>query len=106
MPTYLWTARYTTEGVKGLMKDGGTKRRTVIKQLTEQLGGKLHSLHFAFGDYDVTGISEYPDNVTAMGLAMTVAASGAAMLTTTVLLTPEEMDAATSLKVAYRPPGA
>jgi hypothetical protein len=37
---------------------------------------------------------------------MRVGAAGAASCTTTVLLTPEEIDRAAEVKVTYRPPGS
>ena len=50
-------------------------------------------------------ILDLPDNVTAAGVAPVVAASGKVSITTTVLLTPEEVDAAAKLGGAYRAPG-
>ena len=32
MPKYLIEASYTTEGVKGLLKDGGSKRRAAAEK--------------------------------------------------------------------------
>jgi hypothetical protein len=48
---------------------------------------------------------DLPGNEAAAAVAMTVAASGAATPRTTVLLTPEEVDAATKLSPTYRAPG-
>jgi uncharacterized protein with GYD domain len=106
MPLYLWQASYTPSGAQGLLKDGGSKRRQAIQQMIEKAGGKLHSLYFAFGDADVVGIAEFPDQVTGAALSLTVNASGAVHLRTTLLLTPEEIDAAAKQSVGYRPPGA
>ena len=106
MPLYLWQASYTASGAQGLIKDGGSKRRQVVQQMVEKAGGKLVSFYFAFGGSDVVGITEFPDAVTAAGLSLAVNASGATNLRSTVLLTPEEMDAATKKAVGYRPPGA
>jgi hypothetical protein len=39
-------------------------------------------------------------------MALAVNQSGAASTSTVVLLTPEEMDAATKKAVSYRPPGS
>ena len=50
-------------------------------------------------------IIDAPDNVTTAGLALTIAASGAVTLKTTVLLTPEEIDRAVKTSPGYRPPG-
>ena len=105
MPLYLWKVSYTPDGTKGLTKDGGSKRRDFVKGMVEKLGGKLHSFYYALGDADVVGIAEFTDQATAMAMSMAVNASGAARLQSTVLVTPEEMDAATKKQVGYRPPG-
>ena len=49
MPKYLAHASYTVEGLKGLLKDGGSKRREVVEQLTKGLGGTLEAFYYAFG---------------------------------------------------------
>jgi uncharacterized protein with GYD domain len=105
MPTYLWQATYRPEGAKGLLTEGGSKRRATVKQMVEAVGGKLHAFYFAFGKDDVIGIAEFPDNTTASAAALVVNSSGAVSVRTTVLLTPEEVDAVTKKAVAYRPPG-
>ena len=48
---------------------------------------------------------DLPDNVTAAGIALLANASGKVDLKTTVLLTPEEVDAAVKVTGDYRPPG-
>jgi uncharacterized protein with GYD domain len=106
VPAYLWQASYTTEGVKGLMKEGGTKRKAAIKQMIETAGGKLHAFHFAFGKDDVVGIAEFPDHATATAVSLAVNAVGVVDFRSTVLISPEEMDAAIKKSVAYRPPGS
>jgi uncharacterized protein with GYD domain len=105
MPKYLLQASYTTEGVKGLLKDGGSKRREVVEQLTKALGGRVEAFYFAFGDDDVYIISDVPDHVTMSAVSLTVNASGAVKVKTTVLLSAEEVDQATKLTVNYRAPG-
>jgi hypothetical protein len=49
-------------------------------------------------------VVDLPDNVAA-AVATAVAATGAVSIKTTVLLTPEEVDAAAKVDVSYRPPG-
>ena len=60
---------------------------------------------YAFGDYDVFGVADMPDNISGVAFSMMVNASGAINAKTTVLLTPEEIDQATKKTVEYRPPG-
>lgn len=105
MPKYLVQGSYTSEGAKGLLKDGGTKRRAVVEELIKGLGGKLEAFYYAFGETDVYVIVDAPDNATAAAVSLAVNASGAVSLKSTVLLTPEEMDRATKKTVSYRPPG-
>ena len=105
MPKYLIKGCYTGDGIAGLRKDGGTGRRQAVKEAAEAAGGTLESMYYAFGDTDVYCVLDLPDNTSAAGLALLVGSAGAVDITTTVLLTPEEMDAATHAKGSYRPPG-
>jgi len=73
--------------------------------MIEALGGKLESFYFAFGSVDVYATADLPDNVTAAAIGLAVSSSGLTAASTTVLLTPEEIDRAAQLQVAYTPPG-
>lgn len=105
MAKYLFQVSYTPEGLKGVLKEGGSGRAETITRLTEGMGGKVEAFYFAFGKHDVYVILDMPTNVDAAALALAVGASGAAEITTVVLLTPDEVDAATKRTVAYRAPG-
>ena len=105
MPKYLLQATYTSEGLKGLAKEGGSKRRAAVQKATEQLGGKLEAFYYAFGEADVYVIVDLPDAATASALSMAVNAAGTVKLRTTPLLTVEEVDSAITKNVSYRAPG-
>jgi uncharacterized protein with GYD domain len=105
MPKYLVRASYTPAGAKGILEQGGSARRKAVEELLAALGGRLEAFYFAFGGDDAFIIIELPDNVTAAAVGLTVAASGSIESTTTVLLTPEEVDEAAKKPVAFRPPG-
>ena len=105
MPKYLLQVNYVGEGVKGLLKEGGTKRRAVAEQAAKSICGSLESFYYAFGDTDAIVIGDFPDNASAAALALTVSASGAATVKTTVLMTCEEFDAAVKKSPVYRAPG-
>jgi uncharacterized protein with GYD domain len=98
-------ASYVGEGLKGLLKEGGTKRRDTVAQVIEGMGGKLESFYYAFGDYDVVGVADMPDNLSSVAFSLMINASGMINAKTTVLLTPEDIDQATKKVVEYRPPG-
>jgi uncharacterized protein with GYD domain len=102
---YMWAVSYTKAGMEGLMKEGGTSRRTMIEKLAANMGGKIESFYFAFGEYDAYIVAEFPGDVDATAVALTVGAAGAATLKTITLLTPEQVDEATQKTVEYRPPG-
>ena len=104
MPTYLFEAKYTTEGTKGLLHEGGSGRRAAIEKMLHGLGGKIIDMYYAFGDVDVYLIADLPDNVTAGAVALAVNHSGAATTKTVVLMTLDEVDKACHKTVAYRPP--
>jgi len=61
MPKYLIEASYTLEGLKGIMKTGGTARRAAVQQAVESVGGKFEAQYFALGDYDAFAIVDLPD---------------------------------------------
>ena len=105
MSKYLIQANYVGDGVKGLIKEGGSSRRAVVEKLAQSVGGKLEAFYYAFGETDAYLILDLPDNVTMAAIALTVNASGAAAVKTTVLMTPEEIDAAGKKSPIYRPPG-
>jgi len=105
MPKYLVQANSTVEGAKGLLKEGGTSRRAAVEKLVKSLGGTLEVLYYAFGETDEYVIVDLPDNVSMAAIALTVSASGATTIKTTVLLTPEEVDEAVKKTPNYRPPG-
>ena len=68
MPKYLMQVSYTADGAKGLVKDGGSKRREVAGKLIQSLGGKMEAFYFAFGDYDAAVIFDAPSEMDAVRL--------------------------------------
>lgn len=105
MPKYLFEASYLSEGINGLLKEGGTRRRAAVDDLFHSLGGSVEAFYFSFGDQDVFVIGELPDNATAASLAFKINAAGVTTCKTTVLLTAREVDEAVKKTSVYRPPG-
>ncbi|MGP3980002.1 GYD domain-containing protein [Streptomyces sp. KR80] len=108
MAKYLFRAKLTVDGLNGLLKEGGTARREVVERLVQSLGGRLESIHWAFGDEDVYVVADLPDNPSAAAMGMVVSAAGGVRTSTVVLLTAEEMDEAVqqrAKRVEYRKPG-
>lgn len=105
MMKFLVTVSYTADGATGLRKDGGTRRREAVSRLCESIGGKLETMYFCLGEHDAIVIADLPDATAAAALSIAVQSTGSVRLITTPLLTPEELDAATSRKTAYTAPG-
>ena len=105
MAKFLIEAKYVGDGIKGLLKEGGTSRRAAVEDAAKTVGGSVEAFYYAFGETDAFVVIDVPDNVAASSLALTVAASGVVSLRTVVLLTPEDIDRATESSPGYRAPG-
>jgi uncharacterized protein with GYD domain len=105
MAKYMFQARYSAEGAKGLVRDGATGRRAAIEKACIAAGGKLESMYYAFGGIDVYATADLPNNTAAAALALAVNQAGGASVNTVVLMTVAEVDEAAKQAIAYRPPG-
>ena len=104
MPKYLVEGRYTSDGLRGLTREGASRRRADIAKTIESAGGKLEALYFAFGDADFYIIFDVPDNISAAALSVVANESG---FVTIVLMTADEMDQAfkKAMTTEFLPPG-
>jgi uncharacterized protein with GYD domain len=103
---YLFHGSYTQAGINGVLKDGGTGRRKAVDALAASIGGSVDAMYWAFGKDDFYVIAELPSQAAAAALAATTGASGSVSISTVVLLTAEDIDAAVKLHPNYRAPGA
>src|SRR5260221_14097988 len=94
MPKYLFEVDYSVEGTKGLIKDGGSKRRAVVDKAVSGLGGRLEAFYYTYGTRDAIVIADLPDDASALSISLTVSASGSVTFKTTRLILPEEIDQA------------
>ena len=105
MPKYLLQASYAARGEEGVRAKGGTDRRDAVADTVRSIGGELECIYFEFGDHDALAIVDLPDNEAAAAMSLIENSTGALRVTTTVLLTPEQVDEASQRAVSYRPPG-
>lgn len=90
MADYMLQISYSTAAYAALIKRP-ENRIEAVRKVIEKLGGKLGGFWFAFGDHDLVGMIEMPDNVAAAAFAMAVSAGGACKnVKTTPLLKLEE----------------
>lgn len=98
-------ANYEPHAAKGLIQ--GSDREAAIKALFESVGGKVASMMFTRGIYDIVINAEVPDQAAGMGLTLAVRASGSV----SDLVVLEELDmkaviaAAKKAAGAYKPAG-
>ena len=107
MPYYMVQAAYTSEAWAAQIQNP-QDRVEAIRPTIEKLGGKLESGYLTFGEYDIVGIAQFPDNQSAATFSMAASAGGSVKaLRTTPLMTIEEgMEAMRkAASVGYRPPG-
>jgi len=107
MSKFLLTANYSSDGAKGLLADGGTKRLAAARAAIETIGGTLESFHYAVGFTDVYAICDFPDDVSAVAMSMMVNSTGMVTGSLTKLLSVEQVDeaAAKARSGSYSPPG-
>ena len=105
MAKYLFRGNYKGDGIKGLMNEGGSKRREAANAAFESVGGKIDCMYYAFGDTDLYGICDLPDVASAAALSLMINSSAALTVNFTPLLTVEDVDAAMTKSPSYRPPG-
>jgi uncharacterized protein with GYD domain len=105
MSKFLVTGSYTADGAKALAKEGGSQRKAAVEKMVGGLDGKVEAFYFAFGDRDIYAIVDVPDTTAGAALSLAVNASGMVKLSSVMLMTPEEVDAACKKSVAYRAPG-
>ncbi len=66
---------YAPNAFKGLI--AGSDRKAAIETLLGSVGGKLETMMFTRGEFDVMAISNFPDQDSAMGVVVAIHASGA-----------------------------
>ena len=107
MAKYLILGSYTSAAWAAQVKAPQNRLETV-SQVFERLGGSVESAYLAFGDHDIVGIADMPDNISAAAISMAITAGGAFHALKTVPLMSFE-DGVKALKKAgeasYAPPG-
>jgi len=105
MPKYLYHGSYTASGAEGILKEGGSARTQAATELIASVGGTLEVLYWTFGHHDFVLIADMPDQEAAAAVSLKVGATGALRVTTTPLLTADDVDEIANRTAAYRPPG-
>jgi uncharacterized protein with GYD domain len=92
----VFLASYTSNSFKGLM--AGSDRRAAVETLLASVGGKLESLTFTRGEYDVVVVVDAKDHETTAGVALALHASEAF----TKMSILEELDMSKVIPIAQK----
>jgi uncharacterized protein with GYD domain len=106
MPHYLIQASYGAGAVKAMVATP-QDRTGPINEIVTGAGGRVQSIFFALGEYDLIIIAEMPDAASAAAVGLKVGAGGAmSKYQTTALLTPQEAMSAMqkAQQLNYKPP--
>ena len=76
MAKYLVQAAYTSE-VWAAQISNPQNRLEAVGAVANRLGGKIDAFYVAFGEYDIVGIVDFPDNVSEAAFSIAVASGGA-----------------------------
>ena len=76
MSKYVVLANWTDQGVKSARES--VQRSDEVRQLAEQLGGKMDLLFWTQGRYDLVGIVDMPSDEAFAALALQTGATGTA----------------------------
>jgi uncharacterized protein with GYD domain len=106
MAMYLLQVAYTPPAVAAMIANP-QDRVAALKPVFKKLGGKLTQAWFAFGEYDIVGIMDLPDNVAAAAFAFAASAGGAikSVKTTPLMSVADGIEALKkAAEIGYRPP--
>jgi uncharacterized protein with GYD domain len=90
MATYITTLKFTQHGLTAI-KDT-CKRAAAFKAAARKLGGKIVDVYWTLGAFDGVLVFEAPDDDTATGLMLHLAAQGFVQTQTCRAFTASEME--------------
>ena len=88
MPTYIGLYKLTDQGIKNV-KDMPQRIEKAI-EASEAMGGKVLGVYSVLGEYDLVSIAEFPNDETALTLALALGAQGNIRTTTLKAFTKAE----------------
>ena len=94
MAFYMIQGAYTAEALATMAKNP-QDRSIPVRELVQKAGGRLISVYFCFGEYDVVVLVELPDDSAATAVALAAVSPGhlKAYKTTKLFTVEETMEA-------------
>ena len=74
MPTYVTLMTWTEQGVRDV--NATVDRSEQARQAIQQMGGRMSTIYWTQGSYDLVAISEFPDEETAAAFMLSLGKLG------------------------------
>ena len=89
MPKYVVLVNWTEKGAQSVTDT--TQRAEHVRQMVQQMGGRMDTLVWTQGRYDLVGVMEAPDEETAAAVGLRVGMQGAVRTETLRAFDADEM---------------
>ena len=89
MAKYITLYQFTDQGIKSY--EGTVQRSKDAAAAVEKMGGKLLSINWTIGPYDLVSISQFPDDESATAFNLKLASAGNVRTTTMRAFDADEM---------------
>ena len=80
MASYVTLYKFTEQGIKTYTDT--VQRVEAATVAAEKMGGKLRSVHWTIGQYDLVSLGEFPDDETATAFNLKIGSAGNVRTTT------------------------
>ena len=91
MPRYVTLLNWTDQGISNVKQ--AIDRLRAADAAIQEAGGKLLSVNYTMGQYDLVVVAELPDDETAMTFLVEIAGQGNVRSETLKAFSPDEMQA-------------
>lgn len=91
MAKYITLYQFTDQGIKNFQGWDAVQRTKDTTAVIEKMGGRLLSVHWTIGPYDLVSTSEFPDDETATAFTLKLGAAGNLRTTTMRAFDSDEM---------------
>lgn len=89
MPTYVTLMKWTEQGIKDV--NATVDRAEQARQAIDQMGGRMASIYWTQGAYDMVAIADFPDEETAMACLLSLGKLGNVRTETLRAFSADEM---------------
>jgi uncharacterized protein with GYD domain len=89
MPTYVMLFKFTQQGLQNVKQSPDRVRQST--EAAARFGGKLQSIHYTQGKYDLVGIADFPSDEAAATFALAIGKQGNVSTQTMRAFSTEEM---------------